>query len=158
MRLAGGVLMVIICYLIGCRQAREQKVVCDNLRGVIRLLDSIENGITYGGESLLSIVSRFEDDALCRCGYLDALRRGRASGFAESLHLLNLPNDVKREIEPFASHLGLLCAEMQVSELRRTRDALQKSYDELCQRLLQKQKVTRAVWGLGGALVALFLI
>lgn len=107
---------------------------------------------------MTDIFASFHDAALEKAGFLPELRLHGAAGFANAVDMLDLPPDCMSELECFGGTLGTLCSDDQLSEIISAKNELYRHYDDAVQKLPAKQKVTRAVWGLAGALIGLLLI
>ncbi len=158
MRIIGAFAIAICCYLAGCSFSAKQKAICARLRGMIKLLEYMYERIKNSAVPMADIFAAFSDSALEKSGFLPELRVHGAAGFANAVNMLDLPPDCMSELECFGGTLGTLCSDDQLSEILSAKNELRRHYDDAVQKLPAKQKVTRAVWGLAGALIGLLLI
>lgn len=158
MKVLGALAVAVCCYLAGCSFSAKQKASCANLHGIIRLLTHMQSRIKNSAMPLAEIFASFSDDALEKCGFLPELRLHGAAGFANALSMLDLPPDCSDALEIFGGTLGTLCADDQLSELALVLGEMTEHYGRTVKALPTKQKITRTVWGLAGALIAIMLI
>lgn len=128
------------------------------MRGTVRLLEYMYERIKNSGVRLNEIFMSFSDPALEKSGFLAELRESGAPAFSGAVRMLGLPPECASELELLGGTLGTLCTDEQLSELKSASAELRRRYDDCVKELPSKQKVTRAVWGLAGALIALLLI
>ncbi len=158
MRIIGAFAVAICCYLAGCSFSAKQKTYCLRLRGMIKLLEYMYERIKNSAMPMAVIFASFYDDALEKSGFLPELRIHGAAGFANAVAMLELVPECASELECFGGTLGTLCSDDQLSEILSAKNELKRHYDDAVQKLPAKQKVTKAVWGLTGALIGLLLI
>ncbi len=149
MRLVLAAAITLSAYIFGCGVAARQGEVCMTVKDIIRLCEYIECRISYSAMPL--------DDLLLSSGSAFGQAASRL-GWNEAADALVLPDEFKRELKAFGKTLGITEFEVQLRAVKGLKEYFSSRQAELCSTLKARQKSTRAVCGLAGALAGILLI
>lgn len=161
MRLAGAATIVVCCYYAGFIISKSEQKAFMQLSGLIRLLDFMLQRITYSRESLGSVFSDFNDEALMECGFLAVLNNPMGDTYdslwKKATETLSVSGGIKKELGLFGSQLGKLDYTTQKERAEMCRNILVTEKRDIEPGLEKRRKSIRTLGGLIGALIAIIL-
>ncbi|HOK69109.1 MAG TPA: stage III sporulation protein AB [Bacillota bacterium] len=162
MRIAGALLIVCMCYYIGCSLSNAEQKAFLQLSGLIRLLDFMLQRITYSRDSLGNVFADFSDPALEQCGFLSTLNNPMGEPYNvlwnKAVGLLAVSESIKKELNIFGAQLGKTDFVTQKERAEMCRNILVARKNELEPGLEKRRKSIRALGGLIGAMIAIILL
>ncbi len=161
MNLIGALLIVSASFFVGMRLAHFEGESLKTVEALLDFLRFMRRRIAVERRPITSIFSEYEDEFLENSGFFEAFfcSRGMASErFGVALSVLKLEQDMRTELDRFASELGTLPLESQLSGLDGVISCLGDARDRLREILPAKQKSERTVCLLAGLMTAILLI
>ncbi len=160
MKWAGAILLVLASYFLGIRIADEEKKRLVEVESLLSLLKFMRRRMETERASLFAVFTDFDDAYLGSIGFLKILcsDRNPKTAWSKALTLLKCDEEISRELAHFGCDLGALPLEDQLSKLENCILALEEKRSVLRAALPNKQKATKTVCLLAGALAAIIMI
>ncbi|MDD4124970.1 MAG: stage III sporulation protein AB [Eubacteriales bacterium] len=131
------------------------------LCGMISLLESMKNAISYSRTELYGIFVSFSDKALDSCGFTETLKSSDIVPANEiwhnALERLSVGEGIKDVLSSFGSTLGLLDCDTQIERIEGCMAFLSKEREQMRAALAGKIKSYRYLGALAGCLAAIVL-
>lgn len=149
MRLLLAAMITLSAYVFGCGIASRQGDACRCIKDIIRLCEYIECRISFSAMPLRAL--------LLGSGTEFGTAAAR-DGWNEAASALPVPAECIHELKQFGNTLGITEFDVQLRAVKGLKEYLEQQYQILNGTLKSRQKSTRAVCGLAGALAGLLLI
>lgn len=131
------------------------------LCGVIALLETMKNSISYSKAELYGIFKTFSHKSLDECGFLNLLRANESApagaAWQNAVLLLSMDRRIKDTLWAFGQNLGLVDFETQIEKLEDLIAFLAKERENMRETVAGKIKSYRYLGALAGCLAAIVL-
>lgn len=163
MELIGAVMLCCAFFFLGVVASRSEKVICDRIYALGKLVVHIRSSILATRIPLSQIFGGYEDKVLYECGFLSCINNpvsteDYAKRWQKAVKLLLLPKDAEVSALGVGAELGRCDLKTQIEQLVYLEKVLEDCLKEQRRTLEGKQKVYKSVSLLIGVVISILLL